>query len=305
MLNTSNTGRQKSLTFRNYFFSVLVFLTVLCGLSSQHIMGGPPIIDDKALIKNLDDHIGKLTEEYEGISSKSLSPQYERKSTALTLPPMNETDLDDIYASSVNSVGIISSVYKCNKCPKWHRAGGATCWVLTADGVMVTNYHVFHNKKFAGFGVMMRDGSVSPVVEVLAVDKEHDILIFKVDGGDKKFEPLPLGKAQRVGGSANIIAHPDSRFFTYTQGKVSRYYVSRSKKKCYWMAVTAEYARGSSGGPVMDDAGNVIGMVANTSSIYYPSKDPKKNPVGNLQMTIRNCVPVEAIRNMITTTMSN
>ena len=38
------------------------------------------------------------------------------------------------------------------------------------------------------------------------------------------------------------------------------------------MGVTAEYARGSSGGPVMDDAGNVIGMVSSTNSIYYPPR---------------------------------
>jgi S1-C subfamily serine protease len=66
------------------------------------------------------------------------------------------------------------------------------------------------------------------------------------------------------------------------------------------MGVTAEYCRGSSGGPVMDDAGNVIGMVSSTNSIYYPSKDPKKNPRGSFQMVIRNCVPVDAILKLIT-----
>lgn len=281
------------------FMFAIIFSMAVCCLTVQRGYGIPPIIDDAALIKGLDDKIGKLTATHEGMSSKSLSSQLDQVSTALDLPEMNQSTLEDIYASSVNSVGIITSVYKCKKCTHWHRNGCASCWVLTSDGVMVTNYHVIRDKDVAGFGVLMRDGSVSPVVEILATDKEYDILIFRVAKRDKAYMPLSLGRAQRVGGNAHIIAHPDSRFFTYTAGQVSRYYVSRSKKKCYWMGVTAEYARGSSGGPVMDDAGNVIGMVASTSSIYYPSKDPKKNPRGNLQMVIRNCVPVDAIRKMI------
>ncbi|MGJ8654926.1 MAG: S1 family peptidase [Akkermansiaceae bacterium] len=276
-----------------------LLVTISC-LSSERGNAAPPIIDDAALIKGLDDKIGKLTVKHKEMSSKVLTAQYERKSTVLTLPEINKKDLEDIYASSVESVGIITSVYKCTKCPHWHRSGCASCWVLTEDGVMVTNFHVFRDKDVAGFGVLMSDGTVSPVVEVLATDKEHDILIFRVATRKEKYRPLALGDAQKVGGNAHIIAHPDSRFFTYTAGQVSRYYMSRSKKKSYWMGVTAEYARGSSGGPVMDDAGNVIGMVASTNSIYYPSKDPKKNPRGNFQMLIRNCVPVDAIRKMIT-----
>ena len=260
---------------------------------------GPVVINDLELIKGLGDKLGKLVAEHEGISSKDLAKQFDRKSVSLNLAEAGEVKLDDLYADSVNSVGIISSVYKCDKCPRWHRRGNATCWVLTADGVMVTNFHVFRDKDEAGFGVITRDGKVSPVMEILAVDKEHDIAIFRVAKREGGYEPLALGEAQKVGGSAHIIAHPDSRFFTYTAGEVSRYYVSRSKKKCYWMGVTAEFARGSSGGPVLSDEGNVIGMVASTNSIYYPSKDPKKNPRGNFQMVIRNCVPVDAIRKLI------
>ncbi len=282
------------MTFRStrvlaYLLSLLAFISLL--------NAAPPIINDAELVKGLDDKIGKLTLDEEVLSSKQLSEQLDRKTTELILPAINKKNLEDIYNSTVDGVGIITSVYKCKKCPHWHRSGCATCWILTADGVMVTNYHVFKGKDVAGFGVLTRDGKVAPVVEILAADKEHDILIFRVRGNG--YKPLPLGNAQKVGGNAHIIAHPDSRFFTYTAGQVTRYYTSRNKKNCYWMGVTAEYCRGSSGGPVMDDAGNVIGMVSSTNSIYYPSKDPKKNPRGTFQMLVRNCVPVDAIRKLI------
>lgn len=272
----------------------------LLSLSMSMAGAAPAIINDAELIKGLDAKLGKFCETKKALSSEELAPQLKRSNTSLSLPEINKVELEDIYASTVDGVGIISSVYKCKKCPKWHRSGRATCFVLTADGVMATNYHVFSGKSVGGFGVQTRDGVVAPVVEILAADKDHDVLIFRVDPGERRYKPLPLGKAQKVGGNAHIIAHPDSRFFTYTAGKVSRYYASRNKKKSYWMGVTAEYCRGSSGGPVMDDAGNVIGMVSSTSSIYAPTKDPKKNPRGSFQMVVRNCVPVDAIRKLIT-----
>lgn len=283
----------------SYLFLSRIFILIL-GLTTQVVIAEPVVINDADLIKGLDAKIGKFCADKKALSSKDLAAQFERKTTALELPALKEKPLEDIYSSAVDSVGIISSVFKCTKCPNWHRSGLATCWILTADGVMVTNYHVFNGKEVAGFGVLTRDGRVAPVVEILAADKDHDVLIFRVDGGKDAYKPLALGKAQRVGGNAHVIAHPDSRFYTYTSGQVSRYYASRENKNNYWMGVTAEYCRGSSGGPVMDDAGNVIGMVSSTTSIYAPTNNPKKNPQGSFQMVIRNCVPVDAIRKLIT-----
>ncbi len=98
---------------------------------------------------------------------------------------------------------------------------------------MVTNYHVFRGKDVAGFGVLTRDGRVAPVVEILAVDEAHDVLIFRVDAKKGSYKPLPLGNAQRVGGNAHIIAHPDSRFFTYTAGQKPDFTKGNTLFKCF------------------------------------------------------------------------
>jgi len=286
--------------YKNVLSSIkATILTVaLCPVASvMAFSDSPVIIDDAALTKDLADEIGKYAAAKKTTPAKKLGEQLiENKHASIQLPEANPNALADIYGERVGSVGIIASVYKCTKCPLWHRSGCATCWVLTEDGVMVTNYHVFNGKDHDGFGVLMQDGKVAPVTEIIAADKDHDIAIFRVEGNG--YTPIPLGKAQHVGGNAHIIAHPDSRFFTYSAGDVTRYYKDRNRRKSYWMGVTAEYARGSSGGPVMDDAGNVIGMVASTNSIYYPPKN-KKETKGPFQMVIRNCVPVDAIRKLI------
>lgn len=258
----------------------------------------PIVVNDSAIKKQLTKKVGELTDSKKTTSGKVLTSQLNRKTCSLTLPPAAVEAKKNIYDACADSVVAIGSVYKCDKCSNWHGSGAATAWVLTADGVMVTNYHVFGGKTVAGFGIITRDGKVAPVVEILAANKKTDVAIFRVKGSG--FKPLALGPDAKVGSDLHIIAHPDSRFFTYTSGKVSRYYHKFTQKGlgATLMTVTAEFARGSSGGPVMDSAGNVVGMVASTQSIYYPTKK-KSDKRGPFQMVIRNCVPVSSIRALI------
>jgi serine protease Do len=58
------------------------------------------------------------------------------------------------------------------------------------------------------------------------------------------------------------------------------------------MSITADFAQGSSGGPVLDRRGNVIGVVAATLSLY--------NSDNNLQMVSKEAIPVSRIRALIT-----
>jgi len=62
------------------------------------------------------------------------------------------------------------------------------------------------------------------------------------------------------------------------------------------MAVTADFAKGSSGGPLLDACGNVAGMVASTTSIYYGTEKGQKD---NLQMVLKHCVPAASILKLI------
>ena len=277
----------------------ILFTSMMVGLAiNGHARETPTVIDDNKIAQSLATGLGKLIDAGGVPHSKKLIQQLSRKTCTLQLPEVSTTKPDNLYESASDSVVAIGSVYKCDKCDDWHQGGAATAWILTSDGVMVTNYHVFRGKDVSGFGIRTRDGKVAPVVEILAANERDDVAIFRVKGSG--FKPLAIGPDARVGDAIHIIAHPDRRFYTYTVGNVSRYYKKRvrSRVPATSMAVTAEFARGSSGGPVMDVFGNVVGMVASTQSLYYPSKD-KKDPKGNFQMVIRNCVPVSAIRALV------
>jgi serine protease Do len=152
----------------------------------------------------------------------------------------------------------------------------ATAWVLTADGVLVTNWHVFDATEDGEvFGVMDHRGKAYPVIDVLAVNKAADIAVIKVDA--KGLTPLAVAdKPASVGAWVAVLGHPGDRYYTFTQGSITRY--SKMKREDgateRWMSITADYAYGSSGSPVVDRTGAVVGMAALTENLDYPDAEP-------------------------------
>ena len=215
----------------------------------------------------------------------------------------HEARLDSaaLYEQACESVVIVGSPYKCPRCTNWH-VGGATGFFITADGVVVTNHHVASADDKHALVVMTRDGRVFPVIEALAGDDKADVAILRVDptdhnGNKANFKPLELAAGSRVGQGVRVIHHADGRYYTLTEGMVSRRYVDAQHGNTRWLTITADYARGSSGGPLLDDAGRVIGMVASTHSVYYDTTE--NGTQQNLQMVWKQCVPVENIRGLI------
>jgi S1-C subfamily serine protease len=230
-------------------------------------------------------------------SLAELNKQLNRKKAkvAITEKKPSRFSSDEIYERCKSSVLMIGRIYKCDKCTKWH-VGSASAFAITSDGIIATNYHVVENKDGATLGAMDLSGKTYAVSEVLAASKSDDVAILRLKGA--KLTPLPLaGEAAPVGSAVNVISHPDGRYFTMTKGDVSRYYLSRAKNMTApRMAITADYAKGSSGAPVLNAEGEVVGMVSATNSIYY-SKVRGQNQ--NLQMVIKSCIPVEAIKKLL------
>lgn len=265
------------------------FLTLaLVGLASAE----PFVVNDGALRDSFQNGIGKFADDGNHLSGDDLAEAL-KKAPLFCKPPLH---VNAAPTDPTESVYLIGTVYKCGMCDQWHPGGVATAWCLAADGVMVTNHHVFAQAKGAAMGICDRKGNTWPVTGILAANPAADLAIFRVAGND--FTPFPLGKSADVGDDVQVVSHPDGRFYMQTFGDVSRYHVqSLHDQSITWMSITADYAKGSSGGPVLNVAGQVVGMVASTQSIYYNSTDGK--PKGPLQMVVKNCVPVSAITAML------
>lgn len=214
---------------------------------------------------------------------------------------------EQLYAERSPGVLLVGRYYDCGRCPDMHAAVTATAAVLTEDGICVTNDHVMEGLLKSGSSTDLDsvafvgtiDGKVYPIVEVLSYSKVGDISIFRVDTGGDKLTPVPLGESLAPGAKVRAITHPSGNYYYYSEGVVSRYSINsaRGGEMSKRMEITADYAVGSSGGPIFDEAGNLVGMVSTTTSLEAGGRGPN-NPRQH-QMTIKRTVPVSLIKQLI------
>ena len=132
-----------------------------------------------------------------------------------------------------------------------------TGFLVSPDGLIVTNYHVIETGDVAI--VKFPDGRVLSVDGVLAADKARDLAIIKIHG--RSFRTVILGNSDRVevGESVVAIGNPLSLESTVSNGIVSGMRTSEARGGKF-LQTTAPISPGSSGGPLFNMEGEVIGI---------------------------------------------
>ncbi|GHC64689.1 S1 family peptidase [Roseibacillus persicicus] len=257
----------------------------------------PVIINDAGLIHNFEKKAGALAESGDFPRVESLKAELAKPKGMPPLPAVSAPE------APMDSVVMVGSVYDCGKCDRWHPGSLATAWVVGADGLFCTNYHVIETLHGETAAISTRKGEVYPVLEILLADKDHDVAIFRAD--ITGLTPLPIAKDfAKVGADISCLSNPNQRFFYQSFGKVARYNTMRRKDRAMVpvMSITADFAKGSSGGPIINADNQVVGMVASTRSIYYENKT-ETGPT-KLQMVMKSCVPGFVIEDLLTTSKS-
>src|SRR5829696_1046315 len=127
---------------------------------------------------------------------------------------------------------------------------------IDADRI-VTNRHVLEGAYRAE--VHSSAGAVFPVKGVLAVDAEGDIALLKIDTPTPQISPLPLDKTSpQEGESVVVIGNPLGLEGSVTNGIVSA--VRDIPTFGRIIQITAPISSGSSGSPVVNMQGQVIGI---------------------------------------------
>lgn len=128
--------------------------------------------------------------------------------------------------------------------------------VLNDKGYVVTNYHVLSGNQRLE---IMHGEEIIPYVDIIGIDVEKDILILKID--EKKFPAVKIGdaKALKVGQRVYAIGSPMGFENTISEGIISglRSYEDLNKN---YIQITASISPGSSGGAVLNDKGELIGV---------------------------------------------
>ncbi len=132
-----------------------------------------------------------------------------------------------------------------------------TGFFVSKDGLIVTNYHVISEGSSAI--VKFPDGAFYLVDGVLASDKTRDVAIIKAHG--ESFRTLTLGNSDRVQVGEEVVAigNPLSLESTVSNGIVSAIRTIEEEGGKF-LQVTAPISPGSSGGPLFNMAGEVVGI---------------------------------------------
>ena len=173
------------------------------------------------------------------------------------------------------------------------RGATGTGSLISSEGLIVTNYHVVENanqvwvypyakkfdleksKKFLGI--------------VVSTNKVTDLAILKVYGISSNNRPVPFGNMDSisVGDEVYAIGHPDSLHWSITDGIISNirknYDFKKFDLKADLIQNTAPIDGGSSGGPLLNERGQIIGV----------------NTIGDSSANFNFAVGVNHIRNLL------
>lgn len=222
------------------------------------------------------------------------------------------------------SVVIVGHYYRCRDCDAWHFSGSSG-FCIGAEGRIASCAHVLpaDEDMLESFLVVADlQGRVYPIERVLAHDPKGDLCV--VQAKTAACVPLPLRVDVRAGERIYCLSHPEHQFAFFSEGLVARWYAQRepepaapagavaapgaqaqtaaarlaelrARQPLTWLHVTCEFATGSSGAPIVDGCGNVVGIVQSVDPLPQSADDA----AARTQMVLRSAVPAGVLHQLL------
>jgi tetratricopeptide (TPR) repeat protein len=159
-------------------------------------------------------------------------------------------DSKSIFNENKSSVVVIYTFGKDGS--QVHKASG---FIAGKDGVVVTNYHVISN----AYRIKVKfENTMLEVKGLLYIDRDNDIAMLKTGGDNLPAVKIRDADTGPAGQKIYLIGSPDGEDKIILEGTLSRIdYVTPEKKL---LLITAPVTKGSSGSPVFNENGEVIGI---------------------------------------------
>ena len=184
----------------------------------------------------------------------------------------------EVYAKNVNStVGIQTSITSTNL---WGQqttsAASGSGFILTADGYIVTNYHVIQN---ANSVTVSTYGGASYNAKIVGYDEGNDLAVLKIEATG--LSPVVLGSSEKlnVGDTVLAIGNPLGEL-TFSGGTV----MDLLQTDC---AINS----GNSGGALFNLYGEVVGI----TNAKYSGSSSSGASIDNIAFAI----PIDSVRAIV------
>jgi len=135
-----------------------------------------------------------------------------------------------------------------------------TGFFVNNDGIAITNAHVVESCNGSLFSAV--EGKASPII-VTASDRENDLAALKLTWRSETYAQFRVGPPVRQGEQVVIYGYPLSGALA-SQGNLSTGIVNALAglfNDTRELQISAPIQPGNSGGPALDESGNVIGIV--------------------------------------------
>ncbi|SMB83509.1 MORN repeat-containing protein [Desulfonispora thiosulfatigenes DSM 11270] len=165
-------------------------------------------------------------------------------------------------------------------------------FIIEDSGKIVTNYHVI--KGATKIDVILLNGKKHTVTNILNYDEYRDIAILKINAD--KLASVKLGDSGRVSSGDRVIAIGNPLGLPNT---VSEGLISNSKRLFagqMFLQTTAPLSKGSSGGALINNRGEVIGITSaffstgQNINLAIPINDIKPFLKNNLNIELRDLI---------------
>lgn len=137
--------------------------------------------------------------------------------------------------------------------------GSGSGFFISQDGLAITNCHVVEN---AGYlEITTTDDKVYNDITIMDYDRAHDVALIKINGGNNFNYLKPDADFKLIQGqTVYAIGSPRGLSNTMSQGIISN--VERVINDIPFIQISAQIDGGSSGGALINEYGNVIGVVS-------------------------------------------
>lgn len=128
-------------------------------------------------------------------------------------------------------------------------------FVIAENGIFATNHHVIEGAN--GLVIKLDNGETYERVDVLGIDARRDLAVLKIPAVGLPALPFAPIDSADVGDDIYVIGNPLGLEATFSTGIVS---AERLWDGVQMLQITAPISSGSSGGPIVNREGQVIGV---------------------------------------------
>ena len=169
--------------------------------------------------------------------------------------------------------------------------GTGTGFFITND-LVATSYHVIEGAK----KITVTHGKQKAVAAIVAKDAKNDIAILRVDGIEQGIEPLPLGdpRMAKLGQAVSTVGFPMTNLMGVSpkagEGIINSLTGIQDDIRSFQVSIPIQ--PGNSGGPLLNEKGQVIGIISSKLNELYAI-----NYKGTIMQNVNYAVKISYLMN--------